>query len=219
MIGDRSLKRLLWRELKRLPWCVTENATLLGDKSLKRVPWHVTLKAMMMGDGSLKRLLWCELKRLRWCVTEKVTLTWTEKSSFTELYMKLLLGSDGYKSTSRERELRCIHTHRPHTLGSKEPEPWSPRWVRQKLREANNGLPPNDPSHDEKPPADVERPLWKYDLDCQSYMSLDHDTYGMRYWSCPLSTSLFNWGWDEEKPWKVVSVATFTLQDFTPLTS
>jgi hypothetical protein len=43
--------------------------------------------------------------------TEKVTLTWTEKTSFTKLYMKLLLGSGGYKSTSRGRELRHIgHT-------------------------------------------------------------------------------------------------------------
>jgi hypothetical protein len=41
------------------------------------------------------------------------------------------------------------YTRRPHTTGSKEPEPWSPRWVRQKLREKNNGLLPNDPNHDE----------------------------------------------------------------------
>jgi hypothetical protein len=59
-------------------------------------------------------------------------------------------------------------------MGSKESEPWSPRWVRQKLREANNGLPPNDPSHEEKHPADAERPLCKYDLDSQSHMSLEH---------------------------------------------
>jgi hypothetical protein len=64
----------------------------------------------------------------------------------------------------------------------------------------NNGLPPNDPNHDEKPLANAERPLCKCDLDCQSHMSLDHDTYGMRYWSCPLPTSLFNWCLDEEKP-------------------
>jgi hypothetical protein len=95
-------------------------------------------------------------------------------------------------------------------MGSKEPKPWSPRWVREKLRETNNRLTPNDPNHDEKPPADV---------DCQSHMSLEHDTHGMRYWSCPLPTSPFNWGWDEEKPHKVVSVVTFTLQYFAPLTS
>jgi hypothetical protein len=96
-------------------------------------------------------------------------------------------------------------------MGSKESEPWSPEWVRQKLREKNNGLPPNDLNHDEKPPADAERPLCKCDLDCQSHMSLDHDTYGKRYWSCPLPTCPFHWGWDEEKPRKVVSVLTFTL--------
>jgi hypothetical protein len=66
-------------------------------------------------------------------------------------------------------------------MGSKETEPWSPRWVRQKLREKNNGLPSNDPNHDEKPPADVGRPLCKCDFDCQSHMSLEHDTYDMRY--------------------------------------
>jgi hypothetical protein len=104
-------------------------------------------------------------------------------------------------------------------MGSKKPEPWSPWWVRQKHRETNNGLPPNDQNHDEKSPTDAERPLCKCDLDCKSHVSLEHDMYGMRYWSCPLSTSPFNWGWDEEKPWKVVSVVTFTLQDFAPLTS
>jgi hypothetical protein len=128
--------------------------------------------------------------------------------------MKLLPSSSSYKSTSRGRQLRRIHTHRPHTMGSKEPEPWSPRWVRQKLREANNDLPPNDPNHDEKPPANTERLLWKCDLDCQSHRSLDHKMYGMRYWSCLLPTSPFNWSWNEEKLWKVVSVLTFTLQDF-----
>jgi hypothetical protein len=70
-------------------------------------------------------------------------------------------------------------------MGSKEPEPWSPWWVRQKLREKNNGLPPNEQNYDEKPPTDVERSLCKCDLDCQSQMSLDHDTYDKRYWSCP----------------------------------
>jgi hypothetical protein len=96
-------------------------------------------------------------------------------------------------------------------MGSKEPEPWSPRWVRQKLREKNNGLPPNDLNHDEKHPADAERPVCKCDFDCQSHMSLDHDTYARRYWSCPLPICPFHWGWDEEKPQKVVSVLTFTF--------
>jgi hypothetical protein len=44
-------------------------------------------------------------------------------------------------------------------MGSKEPEPWSPWWVRQKLREKNNDLIPNDPNYDEKPPTDAERPF------------------------------------------------------------
>jgi hypothetical protein len=114
--------------------------------------------------------------------------------------MKLLSGSDGYKSTSQGRELRCIHTHRPHIMDNKESEPSSPRWVRQKFREAKNELPPNDPNHDEKPPTDAERPLYKCDLYCQSHMSLDHNMYGMRYWSSPLPNSRFNWDWDEEKP-------------------
>jgi hypothetical protein len=75
----------------------------------------------------------------------------------------------------------------------------------------NNGLPPNDPNHDENHPTDAERPLYKCDLDYQSHMSLDHDTYNRRYWSCPQPTCPFYWGWDEEKPRNVVSVVTFTL--------
>jgi hypothetical protein len=96
-------------------------------------------------------------------------------------------------------------------MGSKEPEPWSPQWVRQKLREKNNGLPPNDLNHDEKHPVDAERPACKCDFNCQSHMSLDHDMYGRRYWSCPLPICPFHWGCDEEKPQKVVSVLTFTF--------
>jgi hypothetical protein len=103
------------------------------------------------------------------------------------------------------------YTHRPHTMGSKELKPWSPRWVRQKLREKNNGLSQNDPNHEEKPPTDAKRHACKCDFNCQSHMSLDHDMYGRRYWSCPLPTCLFHWGWDEEKPRKVVSVLTFTF--------
>jgi hypothetical protein len=99
-----------------------------------------------------------------------------------------------------------MHTHKSQTMGSKEPKPWSPRWVRQQLRESNNDLPPNDTNHDHKPQADAERPLCKCNLDYQSHMSLDHNTYDMWYWSCPFSTSPFNWGWDNENPMKVVSV-------------
>ncbi len=157
---------------------MTERATLMGDwkgypdVSLKMLLRRVTKKAMMMGDWkdysdvSLKRK-WC------WGLPRIIFLS--------ELWMILLHIVGGYKSTSWGREIRRIQTHRPHTMGSKEPEPWSPRWVRQKLREKNNGLPPNDPNHDEKPPTDVERPLCKCDLDCQSHMSLDHDMYDMRY--------------------------------------
>jgi hypothetical protein len=83
--------------------------------------------------------------------------------------------------------------------------------VRQKLRQKNNDLPLNDLNHGEEPLTDTERPLCKCDIDCQSHISLDHDTCGMRYWSCPFPTSPLNWGWDEEKPRKVVSVLTFTL--------
>jgi hypothetical protein len=96
-------------------------------------------------------------------------------------------------------------------MGSKELKPWSPLWVRQKLREKNNGLEPNDPNHDEKPPVDAERSLCKCDLDYQSHMSLYHDIYGRRYWYFPHPTCPFHWGWDDEKSQKVVSVVIFTL--------
>jgi hypothetical protein len=125
--------------------------------------------------------------------------------------MKLPPSSGGYKIISRERELRRIHTHSPHTMCIKDLEPWSPQWVRQKLREANNDLPPNNPNHDEKPPINAERPLCKCVLDCQSHKSLERVMYVIKYLSCPLLTSPFNWGWDEEKLRKVVSVVTFTL--------
>jgi hypothetical protein len=96
----------------------------------------------------------------------------------------------------------------------KESEPWSPRWVRQKLREKNNGLPPNDPNHDKKPPVDAEKPLCKCDLDCQFHMNLDHDTYDRSYWSCPQPTCPFHCGWDKEKSRKAVSVVIFILHIF-----
>jgi hypothetical protein len=35
-------------------------------------------------------------------------------------------------------------------------------------------------------------------------MTLEHDMYGMRYWSYPLPTYPFHWGWDKEKPRKIV---------------
>jgi hypothetical protein len=83
--------------------------------------------------------------------------------------------------------------------------------VTQQLREWRNDLPLNDPNHDEKPPTDAERPLCKCDLECQPHMSIDYDMYGRRYWSCPQPSYPFHWGWDEEKPWKIVSVLIFTL--------
>jgi hypothetical protein len=83
--------------------------------------------------------------------------------------------------------------------------------VRQKLREMNNDLLPNDLNHDEKSLANAESPLCKCNLDYQSHMSIDYDTYGMRNWSCSLPTSLFNWSWDEEKSRKVVSVLTLIV--------
>jgi hypothetical protein len=78
-------------------------------------------------------------------------------------------------------EGRRIHTYRPQTMGSKAPEPWSPRWVRQQLREMRNDFPPNDLNHDEKPSAGAERLLYKCNLECQDHMSIDYDTYGRRY--------------------------------------
>jgi hypothetical protein len=39
-----------------------------------------------------------------------------------------------------------------HTMASEQLEPWMPRWVREKLREYNNDLTPNDPNRDNKPP-------------------------------------------------------------------
>jgi hypothetical protein len=164
--------------------------------------WCVIEKATLTGDGSLKRQLWVERKRLQWHYRLCFLLNY-----IWNYYLVLM----AIKNTSRGRELRCTHTHRPHIMGRKELEPWSPHWLRQELMEANNGLQPNDPNHDEKHPADAARPLCKCDLDCQFHMSLDHETYVMRYWSYSLPTSPFNWGWDEEKLRKVVSVLTFTL--------
>jgi hypothetical protein len=158
--------------LKRLPdmWL-----KVYSDVSLNRLRWWVTGHWKDYPDMSPKRLPNTPLKRL----TDIVEYV------FTELQIKLLPGSSGYKSTSQWRELRRIQTHRPHTMGSKEPEPWSPLWVRQKFREKNNSLPPNDPNHDEKTSANVKRPLYKCELDSQSHMSLVDDTYDRRYWSCP----------------------------------
>jgi hypothetical protein len=108
--------------------------------------------------------------------------------------MKLLPTAGAYKRTSRGRSLDTYS--------------WSPRWVRQQLRELRNDLPPNDPNHDEKPLAGTKRPFYKCELECQDHMSTDYDTYGMRYWSFPKPTCPFHWGWDKEMSWNVVSVFT-----------
>jgi hypothetical protein len=180
--------------------------------------WQITEKSATTCHWSIYLDMECKGYDDWWWMTEKATVTCHWKgyndivdSVFTELHMKLLPGSVGYKSTSWEREVRRIHTHSSKTIGSKEPEPWSPRWVRQQLRERRNDLPPNDPNHDEKPPDSAERPLCKCDLECQHHISIDYDTYSRRYWSFPQPTYPFHWGWDEEKPMKVVSVLIFTL--------
>jgi hypothetical protein len=174
--------------------------------SLKRLRWWVT--------DHWKGYDWLELKRLWWRVMDhyKATLMWIKRY----YYPLLLLNYRRYYYPLLDaikvcHEGRSIHTQRSQIMGSKEPEPWSPRWMRQKHREANNGLSSNDPNYDEKSLSDAETPLCKCDIDCQSHTTLVCDTYGMRYWSCPLPTSSFNWGWDEEKPQKVVSVVAFTL--------
>jgi hypothetical protein len=76
MMGDMSLKRLLWCvtekailtcHWKRLRWWVTGHWKDYSDVSLKRLLWCVTKKAMITGDGSLKSLLWR--------ITEKTMIT------------------------------------------------------------------------------------------------------------------------------------------------
>jgi hypothetical protein len=65
--------------------------------------------------------------------------------------------TQGFKALpiKARHEERSTHTHKSQKMGTKEPEPWSPRWVRQQHRESNNVLPPNDPNCDHKPLADV----------------------------------------------------------------
>jgi hypothetical protein len=176
----------------------------MSDRSLKMLSWHVTEKATLTCNG--KGYSDVSLKSLRWWVTghSKGSIDMF-LLNYEWIYYSLL------EPIKACHEKRSIHTPTSQTMCSKEHEPWSPRWVRQKLREMNNGLVPNDLNHDEKPSADVERPLCKCDLDCQSHMSIDYDMYDRRYWSCPLLTSLFNWGWDEEKPRKVLSVVTLKV--------
>jgi hypothetical protein len=138
-------------------WWITKKARW---SALKMLLWYVTKKAMMMADGSLKRVWWQYMLSFYW-ITYVITTPVLESIKALD-----------------EEEKYDTYTHRPHTVGSKELEPWSPRWVRQKLREKNNGLSSNDPNHNEKPPANTERPVCKCNFNCQSHMSLDHDTYG-----------------------------------------
>jgi hypothetical protein len=175
-----SLKVYSNVSLKRLWWRVMGHWKGYTDMSLKRPQWYVTEKAYVTGHwkGSINMFL----------------------LNYRSNYYSLL---EPIKVVHQERRM---HTHKSETMGSKEPEPWSPRWLRHEHRKDFSGLPPNDPNHDCKPPVDTERPLCQCGLDCTPLMSLDHDMYDMRYWVCPFPTSLFNWGWDTEKPRKVVSV-------------
>jgi hypothetical protein len=164
-----------------------------SDMSLKRLRWSVTENATMTGDGWLKRLWWlCKIMFL-------LNYGW----NYYKLMEAIKAHHDGEKQEA--------YTHNSHTMASQQLDPWTPRWVREKLREKNNSLPLNDPNKDHKPPAGVEPPLCKCKLECTSHYSLDYNTYGKRYWACPLPTSLFNWGWDEEQPRKVIPILTFTV--------
>jgi hypothetical protein len=125
---------------------------------------------------------------------------------FTDLHMSLLHTARGYKSTSWRT--RRMHTHSSDTMASQQPEPWTPRWVREKHRERKNDLPPNDPNRDNKPPAGADPPLCKCKLKCHCYYSLDYDMYGRRYWGCWLPILPFNLGWDKELPRNEVSALT-----------
>jgi hypothetical protein len=43
------------------------------------------------------------------------------------------------------------HTLNAHTMATKQPDPWTPRWVREKSREYINALSPSDPNRDNEP--------------------------------------------------------------------
>jgi hypothetical protein len=132
---------------------------------------------------SLKRLWWQYMLSFYW-ITYVITTPVLES-------IKALHEEENYDT----------YTRRPHTMGSKELEPWSPRWVRQKLREKNNDFPPNDLNHDEKPPTDVERLVCKCDFDCQSHMSFRPRYVRQEVLVLPSA----------HLPRKVVSALTFTF--------
>jgi hypothetical protein len=119
-------EKVRWRVLKRLLWCVTEKATMTGDRSLKwlwwrtlkRLLWHVTEKATITGDGSLKSLddvHWKDYSDVSlksyddgWQIIEKAMIT--VYAIFLQNYIcNYYTGSWVYKSISWGRELRCVH--------------------------------------------------------------------------------------------------------------
>jgi hypothetical protein len=124
----------------------------------------VTEKAMILTghwkgydvDGSSKRLWWWishwkdyddewELKRLWWWVShwkdyddESVT----QKAMITGQYWR---GYDGW-GTMAPWGRRIWNTLSAHTMTSQQPDPWTPRWVREKLGDYSNGILPSCPS-------------------------------------------------------------------------
>jgi hypothetical protein len=136
-----SLKRLPDISLKKLPRYITVKATMTGDMSLKKLPRYVTGNATIMGDMSLKRLPQhvtanatltgnVSLKRLPRHIAVKVTLMWHM------FLLSYIWGNYSLLEPIKTRhEGRNKHTHKSETMGSKESEPWPPRWVRQQLRE------------------------------------------------------------------------------------
>jgi hypothetical protein len=61
----------------------------------------------------------------------------------------------------KKHMMKNKQTHSSHTMASEQPEPWTPRWLREKLMESNNDLLPNDPNRDNKPSTGADPPLCK----------------------------------------------------------
>jgi hypothetical protein len=138
------------------------------------------------------------LKWLWWRVTWRT-------SFFTELRTRLLHIAEDYKSTSWRT--RSMHSHISHIIASEQPEPCTPRWVREKRRESNSTPLPNNPNRDKKPPTSTDPPLCKWEIECHCYYSLDYDTHNERYWGCKLPISPFNLGRRDAKE------GSFSFQD------
>jgi hypothetical protein len=96
-------KATLTYHWKAYGWHITEKATMMGDISLKRLLWHITKKPM--GDISLKRLPWHELKSLwvtyhwkvyddGWHVTKKATMTYHWKAYGWHIIEKATMTGD-----------------------------------------------------------------------------------------------------------------------------